>query len=344
MAITSITNLAPIINEAYGQRSLRNIVSTGFVGDMLDPKSLLGWMKAKGLSKVEDAGENAHKRTIHYGGSTAAAFGVGDPIPSAAQEQREEAIWPWKRYWVSVEVDRLALNAIHGAATIDQMIDLLMEEIDAKAIELVSKIERDIHSGPGGLQIEGMGVAIDDVGTYAGLNRATRTWWQSVDQDAAAGNLSVASHLRPVRRTLKNRTAPIDLIVASPTQVDKYKAELVAGGTGQIQYTTAQVGDSEIRVLEYDGIPILETPNFTATTWNFLASRLMKMKWLSQKDVLAKEGQAAVGSSIQGAAGFPIAFVPHPAGADAYLGTLVAYCNWAYEDTHKAGRVSNLAT
>lgn len=343
MAMTSITNLAPIINEAYGQRSLDNLVRPGFVGDMLDPNSILGFLKAKGMSKVETEGQNAHKRTIHYGGGTATSFGTGDPIPSAALEQREEATWGWKRYWISVEVDRLALNAIHGEATIDKILDLLMPEIDAKTKALLSKIEQDIWSGVGGNDIEGLGLAIDDVGIYAGLDRTSRTWWRAIDQDAAAANLDVETMLRPVRASLKNRTAPIDLCIASPTQLNKYKAELVAGGTGQIQYQTQQVGDSEIRTLEFDGLPILEVPNFTTTTWNFVATSLMRMKWLAQKDVLAREGANAIGA-IQTANQLPIAFVPHPSGTDGYLGTLVAYCNFVYEDPHKSGRISNLAT
>jgi len=344
MAITSITNLAPIINEAYGQRSVENIIAPGFVGDMLDPNSLLGFMKAKGLVKVENEGQHAAKRTIHYGGGTAAAFGVGDPIPSAAQEQREEATWNWKRYWISVEVDRLALNAIQGAATIDNIIDLMMNEIDAKTKQLLSLIEQHIWAGTGGNELEGLSVAVDDAGTYAGLDRTSRTWWRAVDVDRGGADINITSDLRLVRETLKNRTAPIDLCVASPTQVNKYKAALTAGGTGQIQYDTERVGDSEIRVLRFDGLPILEVPGFTNTTWNFLSTSQMKLKFLSQKDVLAREGANAIGSQATTAHGMPVAFVPHPAGADAYLGTLVAYVGFCVEDPNKTGRASNLGT
>lgn len=342
MAITSIANLAPIINEAYGQRSVRNIVSPGFVGEMMDPNSLMGFMKSKGRMKVENEGSNAHKATIHYGGGAAAAFGVGDPIPSAAQEQREEAVWGWKRYWIAVEVDRLALNAIHGAATIDQLLDLLMDEIENKTIQLLSLIEQDIWNGAGGLNMDGLNTAIDDVGVYAGLDRTTRTWWRSVDVDRGTADINLDNDLRPVRQTLKNRQAPIDFCVAAPAQLGKYQAALTAGGTGQIQYQTEKVGDSEISVLKFDGLPILEVPGFTNNQWYFLASRLMHLKFLAQKDVLAKEGAAAIGAAVPGAQGMPVAFVPHPSGTDGYLGTLVAYTNFVYEDPHKGGRCSNL--
>lgn len=207
---------------------------------------------------------------IHYGGNQSAGpYSENDMIPEAGVQSYADARVPFKQNWVVVEVTGLAQAATKGAGG---YMEVLGNETKEALEDLKDRINDQIMATTAdvnGRAIHGLGYIVSDVGSYAGINRATNTWW-------GAKVLANGGTPRPLTTLLMqqmmaameqlDRKGKIDLIIGNRVQYYQYGNTLQAFR----QFVNEDKLDGGYMSLDFEGTPFVSVPNLPAGTMYFL--------------------------------------------------------------------------
>ncbi|MCF7801092.1 MAG: phage major capsid protein [Candidatus Marinimicrobia bacterium] len=269
----------PGIRAADVQAILNTTASQQFVKTFQNDSSFLGRVPLKkGKARIQ--------WPVHHGGNASVgSFGEGDNITTTGKQARKLAELPYKRAKVAISVDGLQ-QAISEAGGVIGVPDLLADEILKSIEDLKANINTQLlgdGTGNTGKDITGIQAAINNSGTYAGLDRATYAWWKS----HVAENGGVARNLdKPLLRAMKNelkgnRSANYSAIWTSHDIYDAYEGLL----DDRKRYLTTQVGDIQQQVLSFDNTPLIPLPGYPSGRLDFVRESDFELFYLTHKTI-----------------------------------------------------------
>lgn len=112
-------------------------------------------------------------------------FDLLNVVPS---DTIKNGAWDWKQHYVNVTVDGLTLIKTDSPESIANFIELYFAQAE---MEMAENLATGLWSNgvTNTREIDGLGGAVDDGGvltTYAGITRASNTWWNSQDDSSTA--------------------------------------------------------------------------------------------------------------------------------------------------------------
>lgn len=213
------------------------------------------------------------KWKAHYAGnSSAGSYGETDTGVGAGEQSYKTAALDYKLNKVEIQVSGLsqAKSDAGGYA-----IDVLRDELDRGVIDLKDAINTQLlgaGTANSGKVVTGLLAAIADTGTYAGIDRATYTWWKSyvADNSGTPRNLTKAL-MRDVKKNVLARGGRVTAIWCGPDLWEAYGNLLEAS----VRQNPLQLAGG-FQALTFDGIPVIEVPDYPAGRMDFIDERLLE--------------------------------------------------------------------
>jgi len=114
------------------------------------------------------------------------------------------------------------------------------------------------------------------VGTTGGINRATNTWWQN-QYNGVAGidDTTIVGLMDDMHLDTMRGNESVDFIVAGKNMYRHYQDAL----HNDRRITTAELGDSGFKTLEYTGIPVIYDSKCDTNSMFFLNSNTLKFRY-----------------------------------------------------------------
>lgn len=281
-------------------------------------------------------------------GADVSVFNNDDKIPAVLQ---------YGIYNDAFSVTGLAMASARAAGEPAELSDLFMDEMGDCAERLAKKIAIDMYTGAGGAnEIHGLTAAAGpllDTGTYAGIDRASVTQWQSNVVDAGAAALSFAL-MRNTRRAIYEASGEKpDLIVCSPSVFDDYGALLDNNRRymDEVRMRGERIRlDGGYQVLEFEGVPVVEDVDCPANTMLFLNTRHTAITQLQDRADAVNRSMGMVGLAGTDEARFGPGKIPVSARVnalartgDAYKFQLISYLQLCVKRPNAMGQLINLA-
>lgn len=220
-----------------------------------------------GLDQISGEGDG-YTWPAHYSGNTAVElFTEHQAAPIPGYQSYAEAALSWVYAWGWWKITRMAEDALRAGErfpAMDREMMLLLEQI--KDLRTTTYL---------GTTNNGLLQAISNTGTYAGINRAVSTWFQStLDSTVEALNIGALDDLIQVQRD-PEKGGKCTLIMTSSTQYKKYgriagvpgaanasqRVILPAGAPASVDFG---IGEG---TLSYENAPVKSMPDFTASEW-----------------------------------------------------------------------------
>ena len=171
-----------------------------------------------------------------------------DLLPVAAQDVISAAEFQIKQYAVPVVISGLEMLQNSGK---EAFIDLLEARLNVAESTMMNQLSQSIYSdgtGSGGKEVTGLNAAVPSdptTGTYAGINRATWSFWRSklYDFSTETGGNATAANIQAGMNKLWASTTRgndrTDLIVMDTNYWSLYMASLQA----QQRFTSPETGN-----------------------------------------------------------------------------------------------------
>ena len=119
-------------------------------------------------------------------GGPYSGYDVLDPTPS---DTIKNGVWDWRQQYVMVTVDGLTLIKTDSPQAVANYVKLYFAQAE---MEMAENLAAGIFSsGAVAKEIDGLQLAVDSAGTYAGIARATNSWWSAVE-DGSTATLTMA--------------------------------------------------------------------------------------------------------------------------------------------------------
>jgi hypothetical protein len=232
-------------------------------------------------SAIEEqaGGEHIGVNLLTQTNSTVGSFAPYQLLDVTPQDLTGYAYWNWKSVAGSVTFSGRELRVNQSSP--QRIYNLMEEKRDQAIMSLEEELEDELMSdgtGNGGLDFTGIAAMIDSTplaGTYAGINRATYTWWQP-QAEAAVGSFAAngAAALRSLWRACTwNNIAP-DFHLTTGDIYDYYEVML--------EPSVRRVQDEELASLGFDNLaykggPVVWSRQVTAGEWKMISSKLIKL-------------------------------------------------------------------
>lgn len=232
---------------------------------------------------------------------TSAVIADGDDVSVFNSDTREAAVLQYGTYHDGFKVSGKALNAAYAAGNPEQLAMLFAEELSYSVERLAVAIGDDFYDGSGGTDIiagllDATNPAIGDIGTYAGLDRSTRTYWKGNVLDALGAGVS-KDLFKQLKRSIYNATggAP-DIWICDATQHD-YFGSLLDPNRRAVQ--DVQRADGSVVKLDpgwmdnalfFDGVVVLKDKRCPASKMIALNSMYVSMAQLANSPEQLKQG------------------------------------------------------
>lgn len=272
MALVDLTAVSPVVAKLFANRVTTQLNRAIVLSQVLDVRP--------------EAGQNIQWVARSGTDSPSAGTGViadGDDVSVFNSDTREPAVLQYGTYHDAFKVSGKALNIAYASGNPAQLADLYAEEMAYSVERLATAISVDIYSGDGttdhimGL-LDATNGAMLDSGTYAALDRSTRTYWKGNVIDAGGSSLSLQS-IRDLKRLIYNvsGTSP-DIFFCDAFQHDALGAQYA----NQRRYVTDVLRNDGMAIkldggyattaLEFDGIVVLKDKRCPSGTFGALNS------------------------------------------------------------------------
>ncbi len=306
MAGATLTTLAELIVKLYA----------GPWVDALHKETFL-LVRLGERGNVKTGRGNGIRWPVRYAGnSSASSYGEGDAAAGAGNQAAKEAYLAWKynRVEIAVSGQALAVGANGG-----MVVDPLRFELDNGLLDMRSNINTQLMgdgTGNSGKDITGLRAAIADTGTYAGLDRASYTWWKAyVNANGGTPRNLTEELMRDVKKTiLESRGGRVTAIYTGSAQWYKY-GDLLRAERRQMDARTLTGG---YQALDFEGIPVILVPGYPAGRMDFVDENLLEYHMLpitnenaeiaGLRNVVAVPGQPGFGILILGTTSDAVGF------------------------------------
>lgn len=279
MALVDLNAVSPVVAKLFANRVTTQLNRAIVLGQVLDVRPESG----QNIQWVARSGTES---------PTTAVIADGDDVSVFNNDTREAAVLQYGTYHDAFKVSGKALNIAYASGNPAQLADLYAEEMAYSVERLATAIATDIYSGDGttdhimGL-LDATNGAMLDSGTYAALDRGSRTYWKGNVIDAASSALTFEK-IRQLKRLIYNAsgTSP-DVFFCDAFQHDSLGALY---GT-QRRYVTEILrndgmalkldGGYATTALEFDGNVVLKDKRCTAGVFGALNSMHVSLAQLA---------------------------------------------------------------
>lgn len=172
----AVPNLAEVATTTIDNRSME------VADNVTKNNALLTWIKSRGNIKPLDGGDNINMPISFQENANASWYSGLDPLPTQAVEVLSSAQVQWKQLAAAVVLSGLDKLKNRGESKI---LDLLDERMEVAENTLANFVDQGMFSDGttyAGKTITGLDLVVptaNTTGTYAGINRATWSFWQS---------------------------------------------------------------------------------------------------------------------------------------------------------------------
>lgn len=258
-----LTNLAKIFQEHFEKPFINTLDRDVFLVNLFGRKAGVG---------------HEVQWIVHYDGNTSAQFYTeNDTYQPAGQQAYERARKPFKMVRVVYGATGLAIAATKGEGA---LIDILAEEAKQAQEDLLAKINLQLVSTTPSsttdeyarVAMDGLADIISDTGVYAGIDRATATWWRSVvlSNGGTARALTMALFQQMMEQLdTPRRDAQVSHILTSRTHFNQYGNLL----EDRRRFVNTVELDGGIKALEYMGIPVVPVRQMNTGVIYFIDKR-----------------------------------------------------------------------
>lgn len=230
---------------------------------------------------------------VHYSGnSSSTSYGLDDTPPAAGHQSYDRAFLAWKRNWITVSIDGLlAAMTSGGGGFLEAESSELAGALQDFIVALNAQFWGD-GTGNDDKDIDGIEAAISASGTYAGLARASRPWWQSYEDDATGDPLDVdmvKAHLDAVLGDGERRI-PVDGFVMVTSRTDwRNLGNSIEESTNNRRLQTATL-EGGFKAIMVDETPVLWAPDcaqgtcygITREDWKYRVLEAFKVEALGR--------------------------------------------------------------
>lgn len=299
---------------------IRPVVSEQPSVAMYTNNSFLPAMQALGMKEADQLGDNYVRWKVlrGTGNSSVETFTEGMGIASAGSQSWVEAYLAWVYTRAHVQMSGHARDAMRSAYLGDAYLGQFAGEVKYAVDNMMDNYTNALlGTGANGVQL-----AIDSAGTYAGINRSTYSDWGS-GETAVSGVLTVAAMTAAVEalrdNDIANTGTRFDAVVMPVNQITNYAA-LVGPENGTaanrlVRYV-AQPGQVAPHIdlgwddtgLTFMGKPIVGVPDLTDTVvlflcnipddWFLTYTRRLETKELAITDDSAANLQVSFGAAF----------------------------------------------
>lgn len=221
-----------------------------------------------------------------------AVIGDGVAVSTFNSDTKLSATLNFGTYHDAFSTTGKARAAARASGNPQELVDLFAEEIMESVTRLAMAISVDLYTGTGAtdninglLTASGAAPGIAATGTYATIDRAVQTQWQSTVMANGGVPRPLSFELmREMRRRIYVASGmKPDLIVCDPIQHERY-ANLFSDQRRYVQSIQLRgqtiTLDGGMQVLEFDGIPVVEDVSHPSGKMTFLNTRFVEMKVL----------------------------------------------------------------
>lgn len=208
----------------------------------------------KSRQKVEDGGEYIIEPLMSGLNSTAGSYDGYDVLDTTPQEGIDAAQYSWKQESVSITISGREERINKGKS---RVINLLEGKINQAEMSLTEKVNEHIHTdgtGNSSKDITGLKAMVESTGTYAGIARATYTFWKA-DTTGSSTAMTLALLREKYNLVSKGGKETPNLILSASGHYEDYE-ELMAGkSTFEMVQNRAQklIGDAGFDALRFKG-------------------------------------------------------------------------------------------
>ena len=206
------------------------------------------------FSMVPGSGESI-KWPVNHSGISGASFNPEtDSYQSPGDQGYADAILPWKYNHVTLKVSGKAQDVADGALFNDGNLTAMLVEEAARDLMLTLETQlKGDGTGNDSKDVDGMLAAISATGTYASIDRAVYTWWQSHVNDVSGAwtEAEMQESLEALMDTPRN--GQINLGITGPTQWHKIANVLKS----EYQFVNTTQLAAGVTAIIYDGVPII---------------------------------------------------------------------------------------
>ena len=246
--------------------------------DAVERKSALYNM----FPKQTVAGGDGIKWKVNTAGNTSASsFGESEVEQVAGRQTNAAASLGWRGYRVVMRLTNFAIEDAGGNAYI--IGDLVGDELKGAFKDLMNDLEAGIYSdgtGNGSLDITGLQAAISATGTYAGIDRAVTTLWQShvTGSVGALAEADVQTTLLNLRSAARSGTPNVILANATVFNIlgnllDANRRPVVAQSDGPGLHFAGG-----FTTLSYEGLTVVQVPSYTAQRMDIIDTSMFGIK------------------------------------------------------------------
>lgn len=234
------------------------------------------------IQQKQGSGDGVRWPVRYAGNTSAGSYGETDTGVGAGNQAFKKAYLDWRLNRVEIEVSGLA-QAVGDSG--GMIAPALRTELDMGLLDLRAKINDQIMSdgtGNAGKDITGLFAAIADTGTYAGLDRATYTWWKAyVNANGGTPRNLTEELIRDVKSTVEARGGRVTAIYAGSKQWYHY-GDLLRAERRQQNPTTLTGG---YQALDFEGVPLIKVPGYPQTRMDFVDEELLEYVVLKDFEV-----------------------------------------------------------
>lgn len=279
MALVDLNAVTTIVAKLFNNRVTTQLNRAIVLGQVLDARPENG----QNIQWVARSGTEV---------PTTAVIADGDDVTVFNSDTREPAVLQYGTYHDGFKVSGKALNIAYASGNPMQLANLFAEELGYSVERLAVAIAADIYLGTGATDhimglLDATNGALLDSGTYAGLDRASRTYWKGNVVDAAGAGLSFEL-IRKLKRLIYNASGSSpDVWFCDAFQHDQLGALYGA----QRRYITEVLrndgmalkldGGYATQALEFDGTVVLKDKRCPAGTFGALNSMHVSLAQLA---------------------------------------------------------------
>lgn len=141
--------------------------------------------------RTMQGGKHIEAPLLYQKANVGGAFTGNDVLSTAEFEDVKNGVWGWKRLYVPVTINSDTLIMADSALAVVDYIKKQVKSAEMYMADLLGGNSVGIwSSGTNPKGIDGLNIAVDSTGVYAGLDRSVDTWWRSYEDATSAQTLT----------------------------------------------------------------------------------------------------------------------------------------------------------
>lgn len=233
---------------------------------------LMKKLQEKGAVKGEDGGQKIVQPLLVGASTTVKSYNGLEELDLAGQEGITAGEWEWKENAGTLILSQREMDINSGEAQIFKLLTAKMKQLDLSLRANMATQMFSDGTGNGGKDLTGLRALVTNTGTYAGIARATDTYWQA--QVEATGAALTQAYMTDMM--LATQAQGLDgkpnLIITTSVLWAKYSSLIQPAWRVEDQKLVSMGWDN----INFMGVPVVWDQYCPATYMYFLNTELME--------------------------------------------------------------------